>query len=826
MPIDEGSVTLDLTLTQVNVERRLAFQKDAYFEQIAIPVRRFEGFLELAQTGGDIEMETQVFVIGQHELEESIFVYSEQSDFSQAIEVYQDECNLYQSGNTLLKYLPAEFEVQDVSEDLKQFLHVVAISMDEFYCFIEDFTTIFDPDLCPEAYLPYLAKLINYPLNTRGMDSLVPAIKEAAILRSRRQLRQAVEVYKRKGLKEAFQILFYGLGYYIELVELWTQNYVTFHPEVPATATLYHPVTNPRGWYKSPYFGIKLISINQQSVCTDSTSGAGQPWSFDTEDLQEITEAINLIRPVHTVLWWLDYYFDMCDKFDQWNDVPTISDIEWVPDERLDYMQCEPDDPIYFRGDPHAPTNPALGDPRLTGVVRAYLPQTDPTKPGPTVEGAVLKRIQYKGICHPGETLVTEIGTINWSDEPWCTQVFRRAGEAYRDGYNFAPRDGSQPHRDPTAFGGRNGYYNRDTPLAPFPSSLVPDRNGCYLTDQHLLPLYQIAEEAEDGVILYYNSFEFQKWLDSIVTGVGPDPEMSMGNPSLATVAAVGTGLSVTGNVVVALSDDVWSLFGSTSQTGATSAQIVRMNFVSGLLNSVSVLTPTGAQGRTLGYAAVLGTQPCYVYGFARTFNGTTWDSAPKKEMQRYDPSTNSCEIEPLSTFRRDAAAAQVGNTLYVFGGFDENNVLQQNYVGIGLSGAEDGATAAPFTVNGGCAVAVNEYIYIYTGTTGQLWRFNSTTQQFTQLANAPSGATVSHMFARNSFIYVYVPQTSNWSGPLDQSNFIEYNTTTGSWATRVVTLSNGNNPLPPTVAKSGRFYGTGALKGSNPQASIQAIAF
>lgn len=825
--LNEGSFSLDLTLTQVNAEQRLAFQKDAYLEQVASPLRRFEGFLELAQTGGDVELETHVFVTGRHELETGLLVYSEKSEYSRSIEVYQETQSLYQSGNTLLKYLPAEFEVQDSNDDLKQFLHVVAISMDEFYGFIDDFTSIFDPDLCPEKYLPYLAKLINYPLNTRGMDSTVPSLREAAVLRARRQLRQAVEVYKRKGLKEAFQILFYGLGYYIELVELWTTNYTTFHPEVPANADLYHPVTNPRGWYKSPYFGVKLVSINQQAVYTEASSGAGQPWSFDGEDLQEITQAIHLIRPVHTVLWWLDYHFDLADRFDQWNDVPTISEIEWVPDERIEYGFCEPDDPIYYRGHPDHPTNPALGDPRLNGVVRAFLPQIDPDLPGPTVEAARLKRVQFRGVCHPEESLVTEIGTLNWSNETWCTEVNRRAGEMYRDGYNFAPRDGSQPHRDPTAFGGRNGYYNKNLPLAPFPSSLVPDRSGCYLTDQEILPLYQIAEEVEEGQTLYYNTFEYSRWLDSMILGVGPDPELTSGDPAFATLSVAGSGPSVTGNALVAIGDDVWSLYGSTSLTGATSMQVLRMNFVSGLLNTTSLLTPTGAQGRVGGYGAVTGSSPLYVYGFSRTFNGSAWISTPKAELQVYDPATNTATIHNLTTFRDAAAVAQFSGDLYAFGGFDEAGLIQSNYVRIDLGSKTDGVLSMPFTVDGGTAVAVNEFIYIYTGTSGQLWMFHTTTQTFTRLDDAPSGADVSSAFVRSNTIYVHVSEDSKWTNSLlTRAHFASYNILTGTWGVQSLSALNGGIPVSRMVAKSGRYYGAGAMDGSTPQAAIQVISF
>ncbi len=121
--------------------------------------------------------------------------------------------------DNLLHFLPVEYEVRDTTiGDLEDFLKIVAIPLDDFKTFIEEFTTVFDPDNCEEKYLPYLAKILNFPLSDRDSTAL-----------KRRQLKTAVEWYKRKGLKEGFKILFYSLGYVVNLVELWTENYTDFY---------------------------------------------------------------------------------------------------------------------------------------------------------------------------------------------------------------------------------------------------------------------------------------------------------------------------------------------------------------------------------------------------------------------------------------------------------------------------------------------------------------------------------------------------------------------------------------------------------------------
>lgn len=794
----------------------MAFEYIISIPQVTKPRVRVEGFLPIAQTGGAVELEDGVTVLGSFELEAHALAYKQESNYTAIVEVYKDQHTIYQSGNTLLKYLPAECSVQDTNGDLKDFLQVVAITFDEFYGFIDEFTTLFDPDRCPAKYLPYLAKLINYPLNTRGFDSEVPSLKDAAVRRARLQLRTAVDVYKRKGLKEAFQILFYGLGYYIELVELWTNNYVSFHAEIPANESEYHPISNPTGWFKSPYFGIKLVSLNQQTV--ETIGGEGQPGGFNPEDLQEILEAIHSIRPVHTVLWWLEYFFDMVDRFDQWNDVPEVSFIEGVPDDRIGYTSCDPDDPVYIRDDP-----------RLVGVTRQYAPQTNPALPGPTVAAAMLKRQQFRGLCHPNETLITELSQLNWADEKWCTAVYRRAGEQYRDGFNTSLRDGSQGSRDPSAFGGRNGYYRRDTPLAPFPSSLVPDRSGCYLLDDSVSPLYQIAEEAEDGITRYFNTYEFHNYLDTIVTGMGIDPDMSPGSAFSAAFTRVSTApVSVAGNGIAAYGDDVWSMFGESTLGGAALNQLVRLNFVSGLLNAVTLHTPTGAASpRTRGFAAALATSYLSATPAILYFGGkATGSGDATSDVSVYNIATNAATTHEgvLNFDRAHHAGAVVGNNVYLVGGINALDAPLNNIEVFNASSGPGNVYALPFDCANPAAVAVNEYVYIYAD--GQLWRFNTVTNTSTFVSLAPGTTTQPCLIAHGSFLYLY-SATNAWDDSFfDADSLLEFHLPTSTWSIRRVSRNNGGATLCQTVPKFGRFYGAGSYRGLTPTNAVQVLTF
>lgn len=307
--------------------------------------------------------------------------------------------------DNLLRLLPEEYAYLDRDlGDLKDFLEVIAISFDEFDGFIEDFASIFDVDTCEAKYLPYLAKMLNYPLSERD-----------TVESQRLQLRYAVEGYKRKGLEESFRILFYSLGYIVSLSELWTKNYEqfykypgTFQPAIfqavvvgtsSTTITISEATRNllvridggssisvvltlgtftlsqiadqidsyiddeiggqclvdggnlkirslqsgkessvrlepthnsaysllgfkegtwfgfdPRvpddwpellenggGWYKSPHFGLEVFSLKD--------------YVLDPAEFDYIRDRIELIRPVHTVLDWIDYVKSVSDAY-------------------------------------------------------------------------------------------------------------------------------------------------------------------------------------------------------------------------------------------------------------------------------------------------------------------------------------------------------------------------------------------------------------------------------------------------------------------------------------------------------------------------------
>lgn len=110
--------------------------------------------------------------------------------------------------DNLLGLLPPLYEHNDEAGDLRTFLSLPAGTLDELKQAIDDFPTIFDVDHCDERFLPLLARLVGLEVDgTCSPDC------------QRRRVREAVEIYRRKGTIPAIERDFDALGWQGELQE-------------------------------------------------------------------------------------------------------------------------------------------------------------------------------------------------------------------------------------------------------------------------------------------------------------------------------------------------------------------------------------------------------------------------------------------------------------------------------------------------------------------------------------------------------------------------------------------------------------------------------
>ena len=286
-------------------------------------------------------------------------------------------------------FIPYEFWKMDARtfEDgggegaLEAYTEVFAITLDEIKQAIDQFPLLFDIDHCPPQYLRVIAELLNYPLE--DVDTTA---------KQRKQLKSAIQWYQSKGSQRAFVAILYAFGYYAKVVPLWTEDYAVFTDTIPGVAKGNDPpndfpllIENGGTWYRSPHFGIRLISIvNDQHVFVEwgnatqqqindfnaiadvsnahtawyqmvdelSAAGALLRYHFSAEDFRYIWRRLEFLRPVFAVLEWLEFLFEMQEHVDDAVEPVCIMTANPTRSEKGWYLgYCDQDDIQYTRLD-------------------------------------------------------------------------------------------------------------------------------------------------------------------------------------------------------------------------------------------------------------------------------------------------------------------------------------------------------------------------------------------------------------------------------------------------------------------------------------------
>lgn len=88
----------------------------------------------------------------------------------------------------LLELLPGLYHKEDAEGELRAFLNIPAATLNELKDRIDRFPELFDVDRCEPRFLPLLAEIVGYRFDPLGDAK-----------RQRREIRQAIEFYRRKG---------------------------------------------------------------------------------------------------------------------------------------------------------------------------------------------------------------------------------------------------------------------------------------------------------------------------------------------------------------------------------------------------------------------------------------------------------------------------------------------------------------------------------------------------------------------------------------------------------------------------------------------------
>lgn len=99
------------------------------------------------------------------------------------------------------------------TKDRNAILPTSAIALDEIKAWIDQLLDLNDIDLTKKENLVLISKLLNYPFTKEDDPNI-----------QRRFLKSAIDFYKSKGTLECFKILFYNIGYEVEVIPLWTAD--------------------------------------------------------------------------------------------------------------------------------------------------------------------------------------------------------------------------------------------------------------------------------------------------------------------------------------------------------------------------------------------------------------------------------------------------------------------------------------------------------------------------------------------------------------------------------------------------------------------------
>lgn len=161
--------------------------------------------------------------------------------------------------NWLFKQLPGYFKNEDTNKDinkegtLERYLRNFGQELDDgIYPYIKDFLNLFDTLKCQEDLLPHLSFVLGLPPN---IDNTAATYRKV--------LEFAVAVYKIKGTKRSYEVLFNLMGLSIQIVEDPAAPKVLYDLDVPV---IYDNPTGPYQYDKTcSYCGTYTIAYNNGS---------------------------------------------------------------------------------------------------------------------------------------------------------------------------------------------------------------------------------------------------------------------------------------------------------------------------------------------------------------------------------------------------------------------------------------------------------------------------------------------------------------------------------------------------------------------------------
>jgi hypothetical protein len=143
--------------------------------------------------------------------------------------------------------------------DLENFNQTIAISLDDIKAFIDQVSDVLSVEFANKDHLGIMAALLGVDLN-KAEDQYL----------QRRQLKNALDVIKTKGTIECFQALLYNFGLDLEIIPLWTADFIEETKLTPPFIKITSLPVLSEGLFDITVYNPDLQSDTKQNIFTVS----------------------------------------------------------------------------------------------------------------------------------------------------------------------------------------------------------------------------------------------------------------------------------------------------------------------------------------------------------------------------------------------------------------------------------------------------------------------------------------------------------------------------------------------------------------------------
>jgi len=172
--------------------------------------------------------------------------------------------------------------------DAQKIVDALATEMQNIHDDISEFPIMRDPYLVPTENIPDL----EGHFGLQNGEELGLTEEER-----RKRLIAYPDLVRVKGTEPSLDYWFYYYGFRLDIISMWTDDYLTF--------TQYPPLGDV-SFYPTPHF-ILQVDLGETGYIIDGTfSYSPTPIPADAQDIQDVVDQVKVIKPAETVLQYVN----------------------------------------------------------------------------------------------------------------------------------------------------------------------------------------------------------------------------------------------------------------------------------------------------------------------------------------------------------------------------------------------------------------------------------------------------------------------------------------------------------------------------------------